>query len=545
MLEISDVRLPVDHEPEEIPATVAQALGLKSAAELRDWSVHRRAVDARHGRVMLNYVIHAAVADEARALREFDKSLCKANPLPDRRYRELEGIPVREKPSGLPPVVVGTGPCGLFAALLLARQGWRPVVLERGKQAGPRARDVTGFWRGSSEFNPESNVQFGEGGAGTFSDGKLYTQIRDREHRARWIMEEMVKAGAPEDILLKARPHIGTDRLITVVRRIRQEIESLGGTVRFETAFESLILGAGGAVTGVRLRGGEEIPTDRVVLAIGHSARETFEQLHAQGVSMEAKPLSIGVRVEHPQSLIDKTQYGKWAGDARLGTAPYKFAWHAGDGRTAYSFCMCPGGLVVAAASEPGGLVTNGMSSYARAESNANAGFMVDVQPVDYAPPGAGADGGGPLAGIAFQRHWERRAFEAGGGNYHAPVQTMGDFLAGRPTRQLGSVQSSYRPGVTPGDLRECLPPFVVKTLRAAIPAIDKTLRGFNTPDALLIGVETRSSSPLRITRHPDTCQSLSTPGLYPSGEGAGYAGGIISAAVDGMRVAEVILRGG
>ena len=293
---------------------------------------------------------------------------------------------------------------------------------------------------------------------------------------------------------------------------------------------------AGGKVVGVTLRGGEEIAADRVVLAVGHSARETFVMLHEAGVSMEAKPLSIGVRVEHPQKVIDATQYGKWAGDARLGTAPYKFVHHGRDGRSAYSFCMCPGGLVVAASSEAGGLVTNGMSSYARAEANANAGFMVDVSPADYG-------GAGPLAGIAFQRHWEQRGFAAGGGGYFAPVQTIGDFLANRPSKELGSVKPSYTPGVTPSDLRACLPDFVVKTLRAAIPAIDRTLRGFAMPDALLIGVETRSSSPLRITRDAATCQSINTPGLYPAGEGAGYAGGIISAAVDGMRVAEAILR--
>ncbi len=535
MLEVSDLKLAVDHEAAELPGAVERALGLESG-DLRQWSVYRRAVDARHGRVMLNYVVHVSVADEAAALRNFDKALCKVQPLPDRRYVQLAGIAVRNKAPDRRPVVVGTGPCGLFAALLLARQGWCPVVLERGKPAGPRARDVTAFWRRGGEFNPESNVQFGEGGAGTFSDGKLYTQIRDREHRARWIMEEMVKAGAPEDILIKARPHIGTDRLITVVRRIRQEIESLGGTVRFETPLESIRRDVSGKVTGVVLRSGEELETDRVVLAVGHSARETFSMLHEAGVSMEAKALSIGVRVEHPQAMIDRTQYGKWAGDARLGSAPYKFVHHGRDGRTAYSFCMCPGGLVVAAASEPGGLVTNGMSSYARAEANANAGFMVDVSPADYG-------GEGPLAGIDFQRHWEQRGFAAGGGGFFAPVQRVEDFLAGRASRGLGTVKSSYTPGVTPGDLRECLPEFVVRTLREAIPAIDRTLRGFAMPDALLIGVETRSSSPLRITRDPATCQSVNTPGLYPAGEGAGYAGGIISAAVDGMRVAEAILR--
>lgn len=535
MLEVSDLKLAVDHEAGALPELLARALQL-GAGELLEWKVYRRAVDARHGRVMLNYVVQVRVADEAAALAQYDKALCKVNPLVDRQYRELVGIAVREKPPGLRPVVVGTGPCGLFAALLLARQGWCPLVLERGKPAGPRARDVTAFWRRGGEFNAESNVQFGEGGAGTFSDGKLYTQIRDREHRARWIMEEMVKAGAPADILIKARPHIGTDRLIAVVRRIRQEIERLGGEVRFETLLEKVRRDAGGKVVGITLRGGEEIAADRVVLAVGHSARETFVMLEQAGVSMEAKALSIGVRVEHPQKVIDATQYGKWAGDVRLGTAPYKFVHHGRDGRSAYSFCMCPGGLVVAASSEAGGLVTNGMSSYARAEANANAGFMVDVSPADYG-------GAGPLAGIAFQRQWEQRGFAAGGGGYFAPVQTIGDFLAGRASRELGAVKPSYTPGVTPADLRSCLPDFVVKTLRAAIPAIDQTLRGFAMPDALLIGVETRSSSPLRITRDAATCQSINTPGLYPAGEGAGYAGGIISAAVDGMRVAEAILR--
>jgi uncharacterized FAD-dependent dehydrogenase len=409
-------------------------------------------------------------------------------------------------------------------------------MLERGKPAGSRARDVTGFWRRGMEFNPDSNVQFGEGGAGTFSDGKLYTQIRDRERRIPWILRELVRAGAPEDILIKARPHIGTDRLIKVVRNLRGEIEALGGEVRFETMMEELLPDSAGRVRGVRLRGGEAIATDCVILAAGHSARETFDMLHRIGVAMEAKPLSIGVRVEHPQERIDRTQYGRLAGHPLLGAAPYKFAHHCRSGRVAYSFCMCPGGLVVAACSEPGGVVTNGMSSYARADANANSGFMVDVSVGDYG-------GDGPLAGIAFQRHWEQRAYQSGGGGFRAPVQTIGDFLAGRPTRELGSVVPSYQPGVTPADLRDCLPPHVAAALREAIPAIDRQLRGFAMPDAVLAGVETRSSSPLRILRDEATLESTSTPGLFPAGEGAGYAGGIVSAAVDGMRVAETLLK--
>ena len=534
MLEISELKLPVDHTPEDMAQAVTLVLNAPNG-EVLETKVHKRAIDARRGRVLLIYTLHVAVRDEAAALEHYRRELAKVSVLTEKRYAELSGIIVREKAPDLRPIVVGTGPCGLFCALLLARHGWRPVVLERGKPAGPRARDVTGFWRRGMDFNPDSNVQFGEGGAGTFSDGKLYTQIRDREHRIPWLLDELVRAGAPEDILLKARPHIGTDRLIKVVRTIREEIQSLGGDVRFETIMDELLL-KDGRVGGVRLRGGEDIATDRVILAAGHSARETFAMLHRLGVSMEAKPLSIGVRVEHPQSIIDRTQYGQWAGHARLGAAPYKFVHHCRTGRVAYSFCMCPGGLVVAAGSEHGGVVTNGMSSYAREEANANSGFMVDVSPQDYG-------GTGPLAGIAFQRLWERRAFAAGGGAYHAPVQTIGDFLDGRATRQLGTVASSYEPGVTPADLRECLPPYVVAALKEAIPAIDRQLRGFAKPDGVLVGVETRSSSPLRITRHDETCESISTPGLFPAGEGAGYAGGIISAAVDGMRVAERILK--
>ena len=533
MLEIAELKLPVDHAPEDIRQAAVAALNVPDA-DVLDVSINKRAIDARRGRVLLNYKLHATVRDEAAALAQHRRELARVSVLVEKAYAELAGVIIRQSPPDQRPIVVGTGPCGLFCALLLARHGWRPIVLERGKQAGPRARDVTGFWRRGMEFNPESNVQFGEGGAGTFSDGKLYTQIRDREQRIPWILQELVRAGAPDDILLKARPHIGTDRLIKVVRTIREEIEALGGEVRFETMLDELLL-RDGRVSGVRLRGGEEIASERVVLAIGHSARPTFEMLHRLGVQMEAKPLSIGVRVEHPQSLMDRTQFGKWAGHARLGAAPYKFVHHCRHGRAAYSFCMCPGGLVVAAGSEPGGVVTNGMSSYARAEANANSGFMVDVQPADY--------GGGLLAGIAFQRLWEQRAFAAGGGDYRAPVQTIGDFLAGRATRQLGGVPCSYEPGVTPADLRECLPSFVIATIKEAIPSIERNLAGFAHPDAVLVGVETRSSSPLRITRHEESLESLSTPGLFPAGEGAGYAGGIISAAVDGMRVAERVLR--
>jgi uncharacterized protein len=530
MWEISELKLAVDHAPDAVAHAAADAVGLKHG-DFTAFKIHRVAIDARRGRVVLNYTVHVSVGDGI-ALQPRD-GVPRIAPLATDKYEPPALPPKASRPR---PLVVGSGPCGLFCALLLARAGRNPILLERGKPAGARARDVTKFWRTGLEFSAESNVQFGEGGAGTFSDGKLYTQIKDREHRIPWILTTMVAAGAPEDILRKARPHIGTDRLITVVRHLREEIIRCGGEVRFETRLDRVQRGPDGRVTHAQLSTGETLEVEEVVLAIGHSARDTFAMLHAEGVSMEAKPLSIGVRVEHPQAVIDQTQYGQWAGHARLGTAPYKFVHHAKSGRTAYSFCMCPGGLVVAAGSESDGLVTNGMSSYARAEANANAGFMVDVSPADYPEPG-------PLGGIAYQRYWERRAFTVGGENWHAPIQTIGDFLARRPTRDLGGLVSSYRPGVTPSDLRECLPTYVADTLREAIPAIDRTLRGFAMPDGLLVAVETRSSSPLRITRDATSLQSVNTPGLYPAGEGAGYAGGIISAAVDGMKVAEAILR--
>lgn len=535
MLEISQLRLSIDHTPEQLTEALRVALGLPASASL-EYSIQKRAIDARKkSDVSFSYSLLATVADEPAVLASARPELIQVGVHVEENYAQpkAQAGNVTQRP-----VIVGTGPCGLFCGLLLARAGWKPILLERGKAAGPRARDVTAFWRGGGEFLPDSNVQFGEGGAGTFSDGKLYTQIKDREHRIPWLLKEMVTAGAPEDILIKARPHIGTDRLIKVVRHVREEIISLGGEVRFETRFEKLELDGTGAVCGARLSSGEIIATNRVILAIGHSSRDTFAALHQQGVSMEAKPLSIGVRVEHPQGLIDRTQYGVFAGRKQLGAAPYKFVYHDPKSkRAAYSFCMCPGGLVVAASSEVGGLVTNGMSSYARAESNANAGFMVDVTPEDY-----GATAENPLAGVDFQRKWERKAFEIGGSNYHAPIQTIGDFLAGRATKELGSVTPSYRPGVTPADMRAMLPHYVVSTLKAAIPMIDRQLRGFANADALLTAVETRSSSPVRITRHSDSLESISTPGLFPAGEGAGYAGGIISAAVDGMRIAERLL---
>lgn len=538
MLLLSQVLLPVDHPEEALRAAAARALKL-TPGELQAVTIKQRAIDARRGHVEFSYTLLVQVADEERVLRRLG-----ATPRVRKAEPELYTAPHETGPAGKDgasanarPVIVGTGPCGLFCGLLLARAGRKPVLLERGKAAGDRARDVTGFWNRGWAFNPESNVQFGEGGAGTFSDGKLYTQIRDREHRIPWLLREMVRAGAPEDILIKARPHIGTDRLIKVVRHVREEIIALGGEVRFESKVVDVVIEQG-VMRGVVLADGGVVEGSQIIFSVGHSSRDTFEMLRTRGVPMERKPFSVGVRIEHPQRLIDRALYGRWAGDSRLGSAPYKFVAHGGSGRSAYSFCMCPGGLVVAAGSEPGMVVTNGMSSYARAEANANSGFMVDVRTEDF--PGEDV-----LAGVEFQRHLERAAFELGGGDYRAPAQLLGDFMAGKASTGPGSVLPSYKPGVVWGDLTRCLPGFVIETIREAVPRIDKGLRGFALEDAVLTGVETRSSCPVRIPRHAETLQCTGVRQFYPAGEGAGYAGGIVSAAVDGMRVAEAILRVG
>jgi uncharacterized FAD-dependent dehydrogenase len=437
------------------------------------------------------------------------------------------------------PLVIGAGPCGLFAALVLAQMGFRPIILERGKAVRQRTKDTWGLWR-RSVLNPESNVQFGEGGAGTFSDGKLYSQIKDPRHLGRKVLEEFVKAGAPEEILTEAHPHIGTFRLVTMVESLRATIEGLGGEYRFGSKVTDLLI-EDRAIRGVRLQSGEDILSDHVVMAVGHSARDMFRILVDRGVALEAKPFSIGFRIEHPQSLIDKARFGRSIKE--LGAADYKLVHHARNGRGVYSFCMCPGGTVVAATSEEGRVVTNGMSQYSRNERNANAGIVVGINPEDYAPYDKGVAGEtGVLAGVALQRHWESQAFVAGGSSYHAPSQRVGDFLAGVPSKRLGSVVPSYRPGVTPTDLSACLPDYAIAAIREAIPAFGRQIGGYDMDDAVLTGVETRTSCPIRVPRATDF-QSSNTRGLYPAGEGAGYAGGILSAGVDGIKVAEAVAR--
>ena len=535
MLRLTDIKLPLDHPAEALPAAICAKLGIKPEA-LQGFSVFRRGYDARkRGAIALIYTLDVEVAHEAALLaRHADDR--HVQPTPDTSYHFVAQAPAKLEHR---PIVIGFGPCGIFAALILAQSGFRPIVLERGKAVRERTKDTWDLWR-KRELHPDSNVQFGEGGAGTFSDGKLHSQIRDTRHHGRKVLTEFVQAGAPEEILYVSKPHIGTFRLVTMVENMRKTIEALGGEIRFGQRVDDLLVEAdaqgGRHVRGVRLAGGSELRGDHVVLALGHSARDTFEMLHARGVYVEAKPFSIGFRIEHPQSLIDRARFGPQAGHPILGAADYHLVHHVGNGRSVYSFCMCPGGTVVAATSEPGRVVTNGMSQYSRNERNANAAIVCDITPADYAPYGAG-----PLAGIALQRHWESNAFRMGGGDYSAPGQRVGDFLAGKPSRAFGEVQPSYKPGVHLTDLSTALPDYAVAAIRAAIPAFDRQIRGYALPDAMLTGVETRTSSPVRIRRNDDDLQSLNTRGLYPAGEGAGYAGGILSAAVDGIRVAEAV----
>ena len=532
MLRIHELKLPLEHDAAALKPALLKRLGI-SEADLVDFTIHKRAWDARKkGAIQLIYTIDAEVKDEPALLKRHAKDV-HIGPAPDMSWTP----PAKATGTERRPVVIGMGPCGLFAGLILAEMGFRPIILERGKAVRERTVDTFAFWR-KRQLNPESNAQFGEGGAGTFSDGKLYSQIKDPRHLGRKVLTEFVAAGAPEEILYVAKPHIGTFRLVSMVEQMRAKIEALGGEVRFQSHVTDIVLEGKAPrrrMAGVVLANGETLPCDRLVMALGHSARDTFEMLHARGVYMEAKPFSIGVRIEHPQSVIDRVRFGPQAGHPILGAADYKISHHARNGRGVYSFCMCPGGTVVATASEPGRLVTNGMSQYSRRERNANSGLVVGITPDDY--PGEAGD---PLAGIAFQRHYEELAYKAGGETWSAPAQRVGDFLEGRASTSLGDVIPSYRPGVTPTDLSLCLPDFAVAAMREALPVFARQIPGYAMADAVMTGVETRTSSPLRLTRGADF-QSLNVQGLYPAGEGAGYAGGILSAAVDGIKVAEAV----
>ncbi|HQS96951.1 MAG: hypothetical protein B7X90_12100 [Novosphingobium sp. 17-62-19] len=533
MLRINELKLPLDHASEDLPAAICARLGIE-AADLERFQIFRRGNDARKKHaILLTYVVDCVVRNEAEILARFEADQ-NVKPTPDTSYKFPAMAPAGW--DGERPVVIGAGPCGLLAALILAQMGLKPIIIERGKAVRERTKDTWGLWR-RSVLEPESNVQFGEGGAGTFSDGKLYSRIKDPRHLGRKVLVEFVKAGAPDDILTEAHPHIGTFRLVTMVMSMRETIEKLGGEYRFQTRVEDFEVetGADGArqLVGLHLSDGSFLPARHVIMAVGHSARDTFQVLFDRGVHVEAKPFAIGVRIEHPQGWIDKARYGANAGNKILGPAAYSISHTAKNGRTVYSFCMCPGGRVVAATSEEGRVVTNGMSQYSRAEFNANSGLVVDIDPTRDYP-------GGPMAGMAFQRHWESLAYEAGGGNYMAPGQKLGDFLADRPSTEFGDVIPSYKPGVHLTELKKCLPDYVIEAIREALPVFGRMVPGYDHPDMVMTGVETRSSSPVRFTRGKD-CQSLNTRGLYPAGEGAGYAGGILSAAVDGIKVAEAL----
>ncbi len=532
VIRITELPLPLDHTPGTLRQAILKRLDIP-AADLLDFTLFKRSHDARkknRGILLFICVVDVTLRDEAAVLKRLARDR-QVGPAPDTSYHPVAHAPARLKER---PLVVGFGPCGLFAALLLAQMGFRPIVLERGRDVRRRTKDTWALWRRNT-LTPESNVQFGEGGAGLFSDGKLYSQIKDPKFYGRKVMHEFVRAGAPAQILYVSKPHIGTFRLTGVVSAMRQEIIGLGGEIRFESKVTELLIEAG-RIEGVALESGETLHSRHVVLALGHSSRDTFRMLERRRVHMEAKPFAIGFRIEHPQSLIDTARLGNFAGHPELGAADYKLVHHAGNGRAVYSFCMCPGGTVVAATSEPGRVVTNGMSQYSRNERNANAGIVVAVNPEQDFP-------GGPLAGVALQEALESTAYVLGGSNYCAPGQLVGDFLRGAASTRLGDVIPSYTPGVRLGDLSQALPAYAIDAMREALPAFGRQIRGFDRDDAVLTGVETRTSSPVRITRDSESLQSLNVRGLYPCGEGAGYAGGILSAGVDGIKVAEAVAR--
>ena len=542
MLRITEIKLPVEnaqsltHQADEIKAALLTRLEIPES-DLIHFDIFKRGVDARKSHAILYvYSLDVEVKNEAKLLAKFRKD-AHIKPAPDTEYKYVAQNTGSDKPR---PVIVGFGPAGIFAALILAQSGFKPIVLERGKAVRERTKDTWALWR-KNVLNPESNVQFGEGGAGTFSDGKLYSQIKDPKHYGRKVIQEFVKAGAPEEIMYVSHPHIGTFRLVGMVEEMRKTIIDLGGEIRFQSRVEDIEIATDkdgqNQVRAVVLQTGERIATNHLILAVGHSARDTFEMIYKRGVYVEAKPFSVGFRIEHPQSLIDKARYGKsYSEDLlnKLGAADYKLVHHAKNGRAVYSFCMCPGGTVVAAASEPNRVVTNGMSQYSRNERNANAGIVVGITPeVDYP--------GHPLAGMELQRQLESHAFVLGGSNYSAPGQLIGDFLANRPSSKFGEVQPSYTPGVHLTNLDTALPEFAISAIREAIPEFAKQVKGFDLADGILTGVETRTSSPIRIKRDDATLQSINTKGLFPCGEGAGYAGGILSAGVDGIKVAEAV----